>query len=366
MPASPRNPEEPARPATSGYLSTDCPPCPECGSIQVAEKIGDAVQVTLRCLNCQPLNATARPWCRDCADHSGYCPQHPRPPAPEPADADVAWLRALADPMQSKVIFDPRSECGDRLRLIADHLALNKVAKVEHQGLQDRLAHVTAERDEARGAMDVLAKQRDDAREDHAEARLEIAVLGREREADAAELEIRVRQARRGDEPGFCCPNCFLHVGHKVGGPVCMEAAAVRSAGVAALAEAAALRAAIEPGTAAGRLEAALDDAVRLGFTPNVSSGPDGDPIHFLVGQVERLQEVAAELLRQTVVECDLETGRTKFLAPPAFERAVRLASAAVVTTRGSCLNYREHGLVCGQPTGHEGDCGPVKEAPHA
>jgi len=199
------------------------------------------------------------------------------------------------------------------------------------------------------------------------EARREITVLGREREADAAELEVRVRQARCGDEPGFCCPNCFLHVGHKVGGPVCMEAAAVRSAGVAALAEAAALRGAIEPGTAAGRLEAALDDAVRLGFTPNISSGPDGDPIHFLVGQVERLREVAAELLRQTVVECDPETGRTKFLAPPAFERAVRLAAAAVVTARGPCLNYREHGLVCGQTVGHEGNCGSgtAKEAPH-
>jgi len=61
MPASPRSPEEPS---TSGYLQTDCPPCPECGSIMVAEKAEGAAQVTLRCLNCaatrdQPLPPAA-------------------------------------------------------------------------------------------------------------------------------------------------------------------------------------------------------------------------------------------------------------------------------------------------------------------
>lgn len=123
------------------------------------------------------------------------------------------------------------------------------------------------------------------------------------------------------------------------------------------------LRKAIEPGTAAGRMEAALDDAERLGFVPGFSSGPDGDPIHFLVTQAEQavaLREALAEALPLIPPDAPL-----RWYENDKVRDKIKKALAAPVAP-GMCQNYREHGLVCGRPAGHAGDCGsgPAGEAP--
>jgi len=83
-------------------LQSDCPPCPECGLIMVAEKAEGAAQVTLRCLNCPP---------------------------PVPTGDDVAWLRERANREDRESTVSKGHARAERLRAIADHLV---AAEREH------------------------------------------------------------------------------------------------------------------------------------------------------------------------------------------------------------------------------------------